>query len=58
MNSLYEDSTFNDEWDLSEEEDTALILALHMSNRPKHGGSVFGHEKLKRERIERHNKLI
>jgi hypothetical protein len=43
--------------DLSEEEDIATILALHAKKRLKLSGSVFGQQKLWRERIEGHNKL-
>lgn len=31
---------------MEEEEDIAMILALHKNKRPKHGGSVFGRERL------------
>ena len=53
-------SSSDDEWDMSEEEDIAMIMALHhnRNKRPKHGGSVLGREKLWRERIEGHNKLM
>jgi hypothetical protein len=58
MSSSYDYPSFGDEWDLSEEEDIAMILALHAKKRPKLGGSVFGQQKLWRERIEGHNKLM
>jgi hypothetical protein len=51
MSSSSYNSSSDDEWDLSEEEDIAMILALHANKRPKHGGSVFGWQKLSRERI-------
>jgi hypothetical protein len=41
-----------------EEEDIAMLLALHANKRSKHGGSVFGRQKLQRERIKGHNKLM
>jgi hypothetical protein len=47
----------DDEWDI-QEEDIAILLSLHANKRPKHGGSVFGRQKLWRERIEGHNKLM
>jgi hypothetical protein len=42
MSSSYDHLSFNDEWDLEEEEDIAMLLALHANKRPKHRGSVFG----------------
>jgi hypothetical protein len=35
-----------------------MILALRSTKRPKHGGSIFGRKKLRRKRIEGHNKLV
>jgi hypothetical protein len=59
MSSSYDYSSSDDEWDLEEEEeDIAMILALHANKRSKHGGSVFGWQILRRERIEGRNKLI
>jgi hypothetical protein len=58
MSCSYEDSTSDDECDLFQEEDIAMILALCATKRPKHGGSIFGSEKLRRKRIEGHNKLV
>ena len=49
----------DEEYDLEEEEDTALILMLHnKTKRPKRGGSVFGREEIKRERLEADAKLM
>ena len=49
----------DEEYDLEEEEDIALILMLHnKTKRPKRGGSVFGREKFKRERLEADAKLM
>ena len=36
----------DEEFDLQEEEDLAMILAMHINKRLKHGGSVFGRQKL------------
>ena len=36
----------------------AMLLAMHANKMPKHGGSVFGRQKLWREMIEGHNKLM
>jgi hypothetical protein len=40
MSSSYDYSSSDDEWDLEEEEDIAMILALHANKRSKHGGSM------------------
>jgi hypothetical protein len=49
----------DDEWDAEEEEDLAIILAVRARmKRPKHGGSVIGRERLWRERLEGHAKLM
>jgi hypothetical protein len=58
MSSSYEDSTLDEEWDLSKEEDNAMILALHARHWPKHGGFVLGPEMLQRKRFEGNNKLM
>jgi hypothetical protein len=52
------DSSSNDEMDLSKEVDIAMILALHANKQPKHGSSIFAWQKLRRERIEGHNKFM
>jgi hypothetical protein len=52
------DSSSNDERELSKEVDIAMMLALHANKRPKHGSSIFAWQKLRRERIEGHNKLM
>jgi hypothetical protein len=57
MSPSYDYSSSDDEWDLEQEEDIAMLLAFHTNKRTKHGGSVFGRQKLRRERIKRHNKL-
>jgi hypothetical protein len=41
MSLLYDYSSSAGEWDLAEEEDIAMILALHANKRQKHGGFVF-----------------
>jgi hypothetical protein len=43
--------------DLQVEENMLMILSMR-AKRPNHGGSVFVRQKLWRERIEGHNKLI
>jgi hypothetical protein len=44
MSSSHESS--DEEFDLQEEEDVAMILAMHVNKKPKHGGSVIGRKKL------------
>jgi hypothetical protein len=39
MSSSYDFS--DEEFDLQEEEDVAMILAMHINKKPKHGGSVL-----------------
>ena len=57
MSSGY--TTSDEEFDLQEEEDLLMILVLHASNKkPKHGGSVFGRQKLWRERVDAHERLM
>ena len=43
---------------LQEEDDLAMVLAMHINKKPKHGGSVFGRQKLWRERIDADNRLM
>ena len=56
MTSSFDSS--DKEFDLQEAEDLAIILSMQINKRPKHGGSVFGHQKLWRERIKGHNRLM
>ena len=35
-----------------------MILAMHINKKPKHGGSVMGREKIWRDRIDAHNRLM
>ena len=56
MSSSHDSS--NEEFDLQGEEDVAMILAMHVNKKPKHGGSVFGRQKLWRDRIDAHNRLM
>ena len=55
MSSSYDSS--EEEFDMEEEEDLAMILAMHI-NKPKHGGSVMGRQKIWRDRIDAHNRLM
>jgi hypothetical protein len=45
-------------YDQEEEESISLLLAYRAVKKPKIGGSVFGRQKLRRERIEGHEKLM
>ena len=56
MSSSYDSS--EEEFDMEEEEDLAMILAMHINKKPKHGGSVMGRQKNWRDRIDAHNRLI
>ena len=55
MSSSYDSS--EEEFDMEEEEDLAMILAMHINKKPKHGGSVMGRQKNWRDRIDAHNGL-
>ena len=56
MSSSYDSS--EEEFDIEEEEDLAMILAMHINKKPKHGGSVMGRQKIWRDRIDAHNRLM
>ena len=56
MSSSYDSS--EEEFDMEEEEDLAMILAMHINKKPKHGDSVMGREKIWRDRIDAHNRLM
>ena len=56
MSSSYDSS--EEEFDVEEEEDLAVTPAMHINKKLKHGGSVIGHKKLWRDRIDAHNKLL
>uniref|UniRef100_A0A453D4S7 Uncharacterized protein n=1 Tax=Aegilops tauschii subsp. strangulata TaxID=200361 RepID=A0A453D4S7_AEGTS len=38
--------------------DLAMILAVHINKKPKHGGSVMGRQIFWRDRIDAHNRLM
>jgi hypothetical protein len=56
MNSSYDDS--DDEFDMEEDEAISMLLAWRANKKTKIGGSAFDRQKLWRERIEGHNKLM
>ena len=43
---------------MEEEEDLAMILAMHINKKPKHGGSVMGRQKIWRDKIDADNRLV
>ncbi|KAE8766661.1 putative glucuronosyltransferase GUT1 [Hordeum vulgare] len=46
------------EFDIQEEEEVAMILALHIKKKPKHGGSIMGRQKIWRDKIYADNRLM
>ena len=44
MSSSYD--SFEEESDIEEEEDLAMILAMHINKKSKHGGSVMVRKKI------------
>ena len=56
MNYLYDSS--DKEFDIQEEEEVAMILAIRATKKRKHGGSVVGRVRLRRERMEAHERLM
>jgi hypothetical protein len=56
MSSSYDSP--DDEFDIEEEENISILLALCANKKLKVGGSVFGRQKLWSEWIEGHNKLM
>ena len=56
MSSSYDSS--KEEFDMEEEEDLAMILAMYINKKPKHGGSVMGRRKIWMDRMDAHNRLM
>jgi hypothetical protein len=58
--SSYDYTTSDEEFDMEEEEDIAMVLALHAhkNKHPKHGGPVIGWETVKRERADADCRLM
>jgi hypothetical protein len=42
-------NSFDDEFNIEEEENISMLLVRHANKKPKIGGSVFGRQKLWRE---------
>ena len=53
-----DDSSSDEEFDPIEEENIAMLVALHKWKKPKHGSSVFGREFIRRERVDAHKRLM
>ena len=53
-----DDSSSDEEFDLHEEEEIAMLVAMHKRNKPKHGCSVYGRAFIRRERIDAHKRLV
>ena len=56
--SLYDDSCCDEDWDLEEDEDIALVLMLDKNRRAKYDGSIIGRVKLRRFWENDDNKLM
>ena len=56
MSSSYDSS--EEEFDMEEEEDLAMILAMRINKKSKHGGSVMGRQKIWTDSIDAHNGLM
>ena len=56
--SFVDDSSSGEEFDLNEEEDIAMLVAMHKRKKLKHGGSVYGRAFIRRERVEAHKRLM
>jgi hypothetical protein len=41
---LFDYTSSDEEFNMEKEEDIAMLLFMHKNKRPKHGGSLFGHE--------------
>ena len=56
--SFVDDSSSDEEFDLHEEEEIAMLVAMHKRKKPKHGGSVYVRAFIRRERVEAHKRLM
>lgn len=56
--SFVDDSSSDEEFDLHEEEEVAMLVAMHKRKKPKHGGSVHGRTFIRRKRIDAHKRLV
>lgn len=56
--SFVDNSSSNKEFDLQEEEEIAMLVAMHKRKKPKHGGSVYVRVFIRREHIDAHKRLV
>ncbi|EMS61217.1 hypothetical protein TRIUR3_16734 [Triticum urartu] len=56
--SFVDDSSSDEEFDFHEEEEIAMLVAMHKRKKPKHDGSVYGRAFIRRERIDAHKRLV
>ena len=62
--SFVDDSSSDEEFDLHEVKEVAMLVAMHKRKKPKHGGSVYGralihrdtdvHDQLQKDLMEEH----
>ena len=53
-----DDSSSDEEFDLNEKEDVAMLVAMQKGKNSKHGGSVYGRAFIQIERVEAHKTLM
>ena len=53
-----DDSSSDEEFDLHEEEDIAMLVAMHKGKKPRHDGSIYGRAFIQREQIDAHKRLM
>lgn len=46
----------DEEFDFTQEEDIAMLVAMHKRKKRKHGGSMFGREFIQRELVDAHER--
>ena len=56
--SFMDDSSSDEEFDLAEEEDIAMLVAMHKRKATKYDGFMYGHAFIRRERVEAHKRLM
>ena len=58
--SQWEDSSSEEEYEVNVKEDIALIMMVHMekNKQSKHGGSVVGHEVIRKRKQYGHHRLM
>jgi hypothetical protein len=51
-------SISDDEFDMEDKEEIALVLLMNKNKKPKHGGSVFSCEYIQKMKIDADHKLM